>query len=1189
MKYNKLFILFTLLIACNTTAIGQQKNNGLSVYRLKPNVNPATPAQAELGRFKGEEVTSFTGLPNIQIPLYQIKLKGLELPITMNYDNSGVKVNSEASWVGLGWSLDAGGVISRSKNGFPDDIWRINYPISKDLGFILNHGQAANEFTDTGVSQDEIRKQLASIEGYLTKKADGTYVGFNQTPDFDIKSDTQPDLFSYRFAGKSGKFVFGADQKIKLLQYEPYQFDYTIDDSGNPLTVNIGGVPQTSKGLISIKITDENGNKYTFSDLEKVQEAQEGLRIRTLCDLDPDAPNITGEPYARYTTAWYLTEIETFIGEKITFTYETEDIISGLVQTTERNRDLTNNSEQSDVSGTYGYGFRYSKVYTKGKRLSIIETPYETISFIANNLRTDVKNSHILSAIQVVSKHKDEFITQIHFDYDYFQSDVNEKTLNALLSSERGNLYQRLKLTSLRTVKSDVSISKYDFLYNESQPLPAKFSFQQDFWGYYNANGAKNLFPKLFVCSNLYAQDRFSILQLKNIGDPDYFVIEGANRNCNPNTIALGTLQRITYPTGGYSEYEYEPHDFLYQGLYFKGGGLRVKKVSDYDGISHANDIIKNYKYVQSSDPTKSSGIVYDLPIFGYLENNCAIDYTGTGGDHQVPPNYPRNSYNYFKYNMVRADNPMSIQGFGDAVNVGYSEIKEETSGAGYSWSKYSSPVKYGDQSDALYTGCALADYGYCDGLYNVPAIKNTLAYDISIGVIIPDQLADFVGQDLSPNSYPFIPNSNYDWNRGLLMNKRIFSASGALKTNIDYKYTIFSPSTGMYTVNGFYYSNGNNYNIRPSNYSNTMTGWTEAVIYYNKYKILTNVNKLLSSEEKTDYFSGTPVITKTNNSYSNHRFLNSTSVTDSRGDIKKVYYRYPFDLSSGILGYVTGPVNPISYLVQNNNIATPVQTTNSVIVNGSQEKITFAKVVRFGQSAFSKVVPIWESYLESPAPIPEIDFQNANLNWNEDGDEVFNQDPKLQQEFGFSKYDAKSNLLEYTDHGYRSNAFQWGYNNKYVTAGATNAKSSDIFYDGFEDLTVSGLSAYDNSKTGHYSKLTGYNKNLSGLTNGIYILEYWRKVNNLWTLERSNNINVTNSTYNISINTSYQIDDVRFYPLISQMTTYTYDPMVGVTSVTDPNELIVYYEYDDFQRLINIKDRDGNIVKHTDYHYKGQ
>ena len=51
-------------------------------------------------------------------------------------------------------------------------------------------------------------------------------------------------------------------------------------------------------------------------------------------------------------------------------------------------------------------------------------------------------------------------------------------------------------------------------------------------------------------------------------------------------------------------------------------------------------------------------------------------------------------------------------------------------------------------------------------------------------------------------------------------------------------------------------------------------------------------------------------------------------------------------------------------------------------------------------------------------------------------------------------------------------------------------------------------------------------------------------------------------------------------------ITTYTYKPMVGLSSVTDENGKTTTYEYDTFNRLATVKDYLGNILKEYQYNF---
>jgi len=192
-----------------------------------------------------------------------------------------------------------------------------------------------------------------------------------------------------------------------------------------------------------------------------------------------------------------------------------------------------------------------------------------------------------------------------------------------------------------------------------------------------------------------------------------------------------------------------------------------------------------------------------------------------------------------------------------------------------------------------------------------------------------------------------------------------------------------------------------------------------------------------------------------------------------------------------------------------------------------------------------------------------------------------------LEDRLQFNNYDGHGNILRQQKANGPYQSYQWGYNGEYPVARAVNAGNNDIFYESFEE--GNGNSTSNDAKTGHYSHTGAYTKALSGLDPGSYTLTYWQKSGSAWSLV-STPVTVAGSTYTIGASPviNGQIDDVRFYPATAQMSTYTVDPLVGMTSSTDAKGETTYYEYDSFQRLKNIKDKDGNIIKHTDYHYQG-
>ena len=124
-----------------------------------------------------------------------------------------------------------------------------------------------------------------------------------------------------------------------------------------------------------------------------------------------------------------------------------------------------------------------------------------------------------------------------------------------------------------------------------------------------------------------------------------------------------------------------------------------------------------------------------------------------------------------------------------------------------------------------------------------------------------------------------------------------------------------------------------------------------------------------------------------------------------------------------------------------------------------------------------------------------------------------------------------------------------------------------------------------------------GYNKTqlIAKIENASYF-DVQNQVSNLQTLSNNDNdrtIDTKNSLGNVITYNGKEgklreaLQDLRNALPNAQVTTYTYDPLIGVTSMTDPRGETIYYTYDTFNRLEFVKDADGNILTNNQYNYK--
>jgi YD repeat-containing protein len=73
------------------------------------------------------------------------------------------------------------------------------------------------------------------------------------------------------------------------------------------------------------------------------------------------------------------------------------------------------------------------------------------------------------------------------------------------------------------------------------------------------------------------------------------------------------------------------------------------------------------------------------------------------------------------------------------------------------------------------------------------------------------------------------------------------------------------------------------------------------------------------------------------------------------------------------------------------------------------------------------------------------------------------------------------------------------------------------------------------------------------------------------------------------TISGSEIIDELRMFTLGAQMTSFTVQTGIGVTSETSPEGRVTFYEYDAFGRLWLIRNNEKQITKKICYNYFGQ
>ena len=519
------FPFFLLILLGAVTTKGQTSTSTNSLYSQ---VSIASPTAASLGKFTDVPVSYHTGIPEVSVPLYTIKEGSLALPISLSYHAGGIKVLEPASWVGMGWALNAGGVITRSVMGAPDESGTSNteYGHFSDFGY-------SSYLTIGGVRGNSSTMRVAPNDD---KFKNNLY-------------DGEPDLFFFNFNGYSGKFYFSDDRTPVVVDGQDLKIECYYPRGGGALaSFNI-------QGFI---ITVPTGDRYYFGNT---------------ADLPTTAvkPVELTYPYSGYSSfvdnnvysSYYLNKI--VAADKvhtITFTYEQEQYSYYTLSTFPV-------SVQQAISTYYNPAVNQQKEFAlvknniDGVRLSSIHFSAGQVSFnAASTLRTDLGGfltgglddfpNTKARALDNVTIADDSFCKQFAFTYAYFGGDTTPLS-NYLPTTNGGTIETdktRLKLESVVEKSCDGSIkaNPWVFTYNGNF-LPRRLSFAQDHWGFYNGATGNTPLGTLIPSYTVSSPS----------GIPDE--VPGANRDTAMPYLTAGMLTQITYPTGGSATFEFEPND----------------------------------------------------------------------------------------------------------------------------------------------------------------------------------------------------------------------------------------------------------------------------------------------------------------------------------------------------------------------------------------------------------------------------------------------------------------------------------------------------------------------------------------------------------------------------------------------------------------------------------------------------
>lgn len=1210
-------------------------------------VVPENPSVASLMKASLTPVTEYAGLPNVEIPIYNVSQGNINVPISLSYHMGGIKVSEESGNVGLGWALNAGGIINRTINGYPDfgehqngSKYDGNTEPIPDPVLSTN---SINGETYFNLEQNAFIRATDN-NGECSFPVNGVPRTYNNIQEASAnRPDHLPDTYTFNFNGYSGSFVIGKDRSIYMLEksnkFIELQFNSELD--------------------YSFIIITENGDKHYFDHI-------------ALTQIEPNSG-------ISHISTWYLTKTVSTTNEVVEYVYE-QNVNTHLnltksyplktfVQALYVNEGQGGATElihsagpQSVIDDVYLTQINFGKGKFLNGQVSLDNSSYGYVKFNYSDQlggsRLDIPTAFYLDNIKIYDFNSNQ-IEQHDFKYSYFgDADASSGSIDTgdyaqviSRTSNNPHLNLRLRLDSITS-----NGKKHEFTYNDSNIIPNKTSMSQDYWGFYN--GLQN--SRSFVA---FGTSSFSSLpnDLK------------AKRYPVENKAKLFSLKSIRYPTKGYTIFDMESNTYntLYNSipqqtspppatvpksdyLLTNGGGQSVSKIIEPKG---ENVVFKINLAITSTNVNKTCGtcsyknscdITPNLDSHPFdFGSDMYVRYTSlsTGGSF-TRYFYIEDAIDQFKcngtvYQSVEFDVGTALNGgyifevyFNDfgglysgqaKVEVKWDEVKVGISNEGdYGEFALGGGLRIKSINDYDYTNVLLLkrnfNYHYNDTINGTPIERsyglmkqvpknhldsplypyNVSQYNDSLNPIPPPpsgnvNLPSLVARTYSHNAYSKDFGSYVGYDQVTITNEdkqgvdngqsiskffnyQDFETTNNLyipsfnsmhkfpsirlphngkmyrqefkKKNEDGSYTIVSSIDTQYKMNKLVNAENFDYQemFRTSDYFLTVNyeyftdlnspgPCYQATFQFNPLYV--TLIEMTSKIQKTYNENGIGQITSEQNYFYESPFhyqITTEESINSDGSIQVVKTRYPDDF-----------------------ISKSILFDNSTILGGEIQNFeALTKLKSINNSSYNTLNRVFEPVqIETFEKINNIEkvLSVQRNNFKIDNSTSFVQLASVETSKGTSALENRVTYLKYNDYGYpievsKNNGvhicYIYGYENEYPIARIENA-------------------TYESGK-------------INSITGSQLIL--------IDDVIAASNVEISNATEHLL---REKLDLLRDGFPNAMVTSFTYDPLIGVTSIMDEKGYVMYYEYDELNRLKWVKDDKENLVVDYKYHYIGQ